>query len=309
MTRDWNIAADLSINSHISGLPESACVPGKGPFAEFESGLSAEAYLRLIKQKREEEKQKDKGGESQGGGEEGDDNKLPEDNGLDSHQDWGETDTTTSEIAKERVKEHIKEAAKEAQQGNGWGSVSASVKREIIEKLSTKVDWKKVLRYFVKTSRRASKRSTVKRLNKRYAYIHSGKKVTRQARIAISIDQSGSVSDSMLAAFFGELNKLAKLASFTVVPFDTEVFEDKVYDWKKGENKKWERVLSGGTCFDAPTAYVNKHGFDGHIVLTDMMAPKPKASKCQRMWMTTAYYARHPWFKTNERVLAIEGTD
>jgi len=309
MTRDWNIAADLSINSHISGLPESACVPGKGPFAEFESGLSAEAYLRLIKQKREEEKQKDKGGESQGGGEEGDDNKLPEDNGLDSHQEWGETDTTTSEIAKERVKEHIKEAAKEAQQGSGWGSVSASVKREIIEKLSTKVDWKKVLRYFVKTSRRASKRSTVKRLNKRYAYIHSGKKVTRQARIAISIDQSGSVSDSMLAAFFGELNKLAKLASFTVVPFDTEVFEDKVYDWKKGENKKWERVLSGGTCFDAPTAYVNKHGFDGHIVLTDMMAPKPKASKCQRMWMTTAYYARHPWFKTNERVLAIEGTD
>jgi len=318
MTRDWNIAADLAINSHINGLPESACIPGQGPFADFAPELSAEAYLRLIQQKRKEEKQQAKDGDKsdkndgsdgnngQGDDEENTNNKLPENNGLDSHQDWGKSDNTTNEIAKERVKEHIKEAAQEAQKGRGWGTISASVRREIMERLITKVDWKKVLRYFVKTSRRASTRSTVKRINKRYAYIHSGKKVTRQARIAISIDQSGSVDDGMLAAFFNELNKLSKLASFTVIPFDTIVCEEKVYEWKKGENRKWERVLCGGTCFNAPTDYVNKHGFDGHILLTDMMAPKPKASKCQRMWMTTENYARHPYFKTNERVLAID---
>ena len=146
----------------------------------------------------------------------------------------------------------------------------------------------------------------MKRVNKRYRYIHPGKKVTRQARIAISIDQSGSVDDNMLAAFFAELNKLAKLASFTVIPFDSDVCEEKVYEWKKGQSRKWERVLCGGTDFDAPTAYVNQHGFDGHILLTDLMAPKPKASKCQRMWLTTKYYARRPYFKTNERVIAID---
>ena len=109
----------------------------------------------------------------------------------------------------------------------------------------------------------------------------------------------------MLAAFFAELNKLAELAEFTVVPFDTRVAEDKVSTWKKGENKKWERVLCGGTCFNSPTKYVNERNFDGHIVLTDMMAPKPIRSNCQRMWMTTDYYASRPYFQTNERVIAI----
>ena len=173
-------------------------------------------------------------------------------------------------------------------------------------RLATFVDWRSVLRYFVKTSQRAAKRSTVRKINKRFPYVHPGKKVKRQARIAISIDQSGSVSDGMLEAFFSELNKLAKHATFTVVPFDTRVEEALVYEWKKGENHKTERVMCGGTDFDAPTAYVNKNNFDGHIVLTDMMAPKPKASNCQRMWMTTRACAAHPYFKTNERVIAVD---
>ena len=122
----------------------------------------------------------------------------------------------------------------------------------------------------------------------------------------MSIDQSGSVSDSMLAAFYGELNKLADIATFTVVPFDTHVAEDKVFEWKKGQTHPQKRYMYGGTCFNAPTKYVNARKFDGHILLTDMEAPKPKASKCQRMWMTTKYYAERPYFKTNERILAID---
>ena len=201
----------------------------------------------------------------------------------------------------------MKEAANEASQSaKGWGTMSAAVKEEIIKRLETKVDWKKVLRYFIKTSQRAARRSSVKRINKRYAYIHPGKKTLRQAKIAIAIDQSGSVSDQMLENFFAELNKLAKLAEFTVIPFDTEVPEDKVYVWKKGQNKKTERVSCGGTCFDAPTDYVNKHSFDGVIILTDMEAPKPKRCKAQRMWMTDQRGASRPYFKTNERVIAID---
>jgi predicted metal-dependent peptidase len=168
------------------------------------------------------------------------------------------------------------------------------------------VNWKKVLRYFVKTSQRANKRSTVRRLNKRYPYIHPGRKVTRQARIAVSIDQSGSVCDGMLAAFFSELNKLAEIATFTVIPFDSKIDEDLIYEWKKGENRKRERVMYGGTDFNPPTDYVNKKGFDGHIVLTDLCAPKPKRSTCQRMWMTTKEYAERPYFTTHERVIAID---
>ena len=212
----------------------------------------------------------------------------------------------TKEIAKERLKEAVKKAAEEASATNSWGSVSSSVRKDILDRLTPKVDWRKVLRYFVRTSQRAEKRSTVRRLNKRFPYIHPGTKVRRQARIAVSVDQSGSVDNQMLAAFFSELNKLADIATFTVVPFDTTVDESQVYVWKKGENKKWERVLSGGTCFNAPTTYVNRGGFDGHIILTDMCAPKPIASKCQRMWMTTKAYAERPYFSTRERIIAID---
>ena len=162
------------------------------------------------------------------------------------------------------------------------------------------------IRDSIKTSQRASRRSSVKRINKRYAYIHPGKKVQRQAKIAIAIDQSGSVSDDMLSAFFAELNSLAKLAEFTVVPFDTNVDESKVYIWKKGKQQKAERVLCGGTDFDAPTKYVNDNSFDGVIILTDMEAPKPKACKAQRMWMTDARGASRPYFKTSEKVIAID---
>jgi predicted metal-dependent peptidase len=110
----------------------------------------------------------------------------------------------------------------------------------------------------------------------------------------------------MLSKFFAELNKLSEVASFTVIPFDTRVDEDKVYVWKKGQSRNVERVLSGGTCFDAPTDYVNKGNFDGHIVLTDMCAPKPKPSNCQRLWMTTKEFASAGYFETNERVVEVD---
>ena len=113
-----------------------------------------------------------------------------------------------------------------------------------------------------------------------------GKRVNHRAHIAFSIDQSGSVSDELLAVVFEWLSGFAKFASFTVIPFDHRVFEKKVYEWKKGEKRRSERVLCGGTDFDAPTDYVNKGRFDGHIIVTDMMASKPKRSNCQRMWIT-----------------------
>ena len=130
------------------------------------------------------------------------------------------------QIAEERVKDFIREAAEEANKtSRGWGSVPANCKKEIMDSISHKFDWKSVLRYFVKQSQKANKRSTVRKINKRYPYVHPGKKATRRAKVAIAIDQSGSVSESMLAAFFAELNSLAKLAEFTVIPFDTRVDE------------------------------------------------------------------------------------
>ena len=309
INKTWNIAMDLAINTHIPDeLPPLACIPGRDTFADLPEGLSAEAYYKLI---LEEKEGGGGGGSGEGSGDsdsEGSGGGMSDAEPLDDHSGWGEASAgeegTNQQIAQERLKDMVKKAAEEAN-NRGWGSVSAGMKKTIMESITSKVDWRKVLRSFVKASQKANRRSTVKRINRRFPYIHAGKRSERVARIAISIDQSGSVSNSMLAAFFSELEALAKYAEFVVVPFDTVVNEDLVFTWKKGQKKPWERVMYGGTCFNAPTEYVNSQKLDGHIVLTDMCAPKPIPSNCQRMWMTDSYGATQPFFKTHEKVLEI----
>ncbi len=308
MSKMWNIATDLAINSHLMDcLPKGGLFPTRGQFESYPQGMSAEWYYSKLNQDQEngegafdpENQQGDGDGDGQGNG------GMPD--SLDDHSGWHEADQDTRQMAQERMRQAVEDAVKEVQsKGNGWGNVSSGMRERIIDMITPKVDWRKVLRYFIKTSQRANKRSTVRRVNPRYPYIHAGKKVNRTAKIAISIDQSGSVSDDMLSAFFSELNGLAQHCEFTVIPFDTQVDKTKVYVWKKGQRKQVERVLCGGTCFNAPTEFVNKDGgFDGHIVLTDMEAPKPVASKCQRIWFTTENCAKNPYFQTNEKVIGI----
>ena len=294
LTKQDNMCMDLAINSHLIGeLPDGACIPGVKPFEWAEPGKSYEWYKANWQPLDNED------GEGEGG------QGNPSDS-FDDHSGWDEVDNTENEIAKERLKEAIKKAAEEASQAGSWGSVPASCRKDILDRLKVHINWEKALRYFVKTSQRAEKRSTVRRINKRFPYIHPGKKIKRHAKFAVSIDQSGSVDDEMLVKFFSALDKLAKLATFTVVPFDTEVCEEHVFEWKKGKRYKAERVRYGGTCFDAPTKWVNEREFDGHIVLTDMMAPKPVASKCKRLWVTTPQYAERPYFETKEIVLVVD---
>ena len=296
MSKLWNVATDLAINSYIATeLPDVALVPGKGKFQDLPTHQSAEWYYEALKDMDDE----DENGDGEGGGEGGDDS-------FDDHSGWQEASQQAKEMAKQRMAETIKEAAEEAAKNRSWGSVGHGTQKDILSRVNKVVDWKKVLRYFVKASQKANKSSSIKRINRRYQYVHPGRKSARTAQIAISIDQSGSVSDDMLEAFFGELSKLAEFAEFTVVPFDTDVAEEQVYVWKKGEKRKHERVRYGGTCFDAPTKWVNDRNFDGHIILTDMCAPAPIPSKCQRMWMTTPEYAARPYFSTNERVIVVK---
>ena len=310
MSKKWNYATDLAINGlpdMINALPKGCLIPGeKGSmFESFPVGLSADQYYAMLPDGEGEGSEGQKG---EGKGSEGQDG---EGDSQGSHDGWGENDSNLSDavkdIAKERLKNNIREAAKDATK-KGWGSVGSDMRQEIMDRLSTSVDWRKTLRYFIKTSTRSSKVSSIKRINRRYPRVHAGRKVKRTARIAVAIDQSGSVSDSMLAAFFNELDGLAQLAEFTVVPFDTEVDESLVYVWKKGQRRKWERVKCGGTDFNPPTEYVNKNQFDGMIVLTDMEAEKPIACKGQRMWMTTKYHMERPYFKpaSTERIIAID---
>jgi predicted metal-dependent peptidase len=304
----WNIAADLSINCLIgaANLPENCCIPGGKSFEDFPSMESAEFYFRKILDKVENDPNGGDGDGVDGSGQ------------FDEHGNWaeGSGDGMEAETANERVKEYLKEAAEKAD-SKGWGTMTNKTREEIKKFLESYVDWRKVLRMFIGRAQRADKSNTRRKIDKRthsYAQgigvvsVNPGRKVNKIANIAISIDQSGSVDDDLLGAFYAELNGLSKMATFTVIPFDDAVFEQKVYVWKKGDKRKRERVLCGGTNFDAPTKYVNERNFDGHIILTDMCAPKPVPSKKQRMWMTSARHAKSPYHdpRPNEMMIVIE---
>jgi predicted metal-dependent peptidase len=325
MSMMWNYATDLAINSHIADeLPDMALVPGKAgtPFAAYPKYKSADWYFDYLKQDPQMKQQPEQGDGQAGEGDEQDGEGQGQQSGqgkqgqessgmpqtLDDHSQWGNVSKDMQDQVKERMKRAIEKAHQEVtQQGSGYGSVPADVKKHIESIVYGTVDWRKVLENFIKRSKRADKFSTVRRRNRKYDHM-AGKRVRRQASIAISIDQSGSVHDAMLQSFFAELQRLASLASFTVIPFDSVVREDKIFEWKKGENRAWERVSCGGTDFNPPTKYVNAHKFDAHIILTDMYAPKPIASKCQRLWMAPADCYRRPYFKVDakDRVITID---
>lgn len=129
----------------------------------------------------------------------------------------------------------------------------------------------------------------MKRINRKYPYIHSGRKRGRSAKLLIAIDMSGSVSDRCLELFFGELENLAKQTTFIVAPFDTEVSESDMFEWKKGRRIQAERTRCGGTDFEAPTRYMNEHhaDYDGLLILTDGYAPQPSSCKKRRGWIIT----------------------
>ncbi len=312
-----NCAMDLAINS-LNNMrptaPEWVLMPGRlsHKFLEGMYEMSSDWYAKQLKADQENNPE-NKGDSPQGQFDDHEDFE-PSDGGGDG--DEGES--AEKMIAEKRLADAVAKAAQECDYGDGdggqpkgWGSVSSKM-RSSIKKFGnsrkSKLDPKKVLASFIKASIAAEHKTSVTKRNRRLPGKKFGRRTMHRASIAISIDQSGSVSDELLGKVFDWLGELAKFSSFTVIPFDHEVFEEKIYVWKKGEKRARERVLHGGTCFNAPTKFVNKGKFDGHIIITDMMAPAPVRSKCQRMWITDKYGANRSYGghkPKSERVLVL----
>ena len=94
MTKMWNIATDLAINSHLPNIPKMACIPTVGPFAKYPKGLSAEQYFEMLKEDEQFNNPPPQDGDGEGEG-------SPD--SFDDHSGWsensGDIDNTTNEIA------------------------------------------------------------------------------------------------------------------------------------------------------------------------------------------------------------------
>ena len=301
----WNWATDLAINSQLTTneLPKGGLVPGKKLMRltakdksqmtddqiskyeglsklieSFDQGQTSEWYFNRLKE--------DPGMQAMA---EGDQQLIVScGEGMDDHSGWDELSEEARELVGQKLKEIIKDAACEANE-KGWGSVSHELQKEIRSLISTKINWKSLLKRFCGFSRRQERTSSVHKLNRKYPMIHPGHKKNYRSTIAVYVDESGSVYDEDLELVYGELNSLARNTDFWLYKFDTQVNEREGFLWKEGKTKVMNRSQCGGTCFKAPSKHANdnKSKFDGYIIITDGYAPKPQSSKLKRCWIVT----------------------
>jgi predicted metal-dependent peptidase len=182
----------------------------------------------------------------------------------------------------------LERATKQADATGSWGNIPQDMRTAIRSYVNKSVDWKSVLRQFIGYLNRGSKRTSMKKINKRFPYVHPGTQRSTVARLLIAIDESGSVDNGMLDLFYATLTDLASHVEIDILPFDCTVNEPEFFTWKRGTRPHLERTRGGGTNFDAPTQFVNdprnRGRWDALLIVTDGEAPAPGPCNIRRAW-------------------------
>lgn len=320
-----NVAKDLAINSLITqrfktprdlmpgqtarALPRIALIPGHRPWVDpkhlatmtpehkkalehfsdliekFPAGKSSDWYFnRLIE---DQKKNPDKWPKNEKG------DVVVVLGPMDDHNRWddeSEISPEELEYVEGRIKAVIEKAVRHADShADGWGNIPAELREEIRRSVSTIINWRAVLRQFIGSIVRGNRTTSIKRINRRYPYVHPGVKRGYTAKLIIAIDESASVGDEMLNMFFSELDSLTRKVDITLLHFDCHCTVKDLYEWRKGTRPKLNRVRGGGTDFSAPTKFVNdpknRGRWDGMLIMTDGQAPQPVPSRLKRGWV------------------------
>ena len=208
--------------------------------------------------------------------------------GDDDHDGWGDMTDEQADQLKGEIQEALRKAVERCDGSNSWGSVGASMQSKLRDMVSREIPWQAVLKRFCGMSRRADRASSIRRIHRKYAGIHPGAYRDYKANIAVYLDQSGSVSDSDLALFAGELDGLAKRVTFTLFNFDTEVDTKSERELRKGKRVDLNRTRCGGTDFSCVTKHLHSPAgkkFDGALILTDGYAPDPGICRTKLGWV------------------------
>lgn len=291
-----NIAADLAINCGIPAkeLPDWVFVPGKlhinpdgSPddsataklIAKLPPDQSQEWYFSKLMDNPEVKEELTRGGD------------IVID--FDSHEGWDELSPEEKELVKGKLGELLKNAIAKADRSNGWGSISASMREKLRELVSNEVDWRAVLRHFVRASRRGTSTSTwsnlhMSNLHPDFGPASPGKKRGYVSNINVYFDQSGSMATEWVELLFAELKNFSARSDFDCYVFDTDVnLESKMkYKGRRVPQMHGVRVNCGGTDFNAPTKHANQQkDLDGYLILTDGGAEKPQRSRLKRCYI------------------------
>lgn len=257
---------DIDPNETLIAMPRYKDGPHKGErmglVDERFRGMNAKQVFDILKQEK-----KENGGDGDGDG------------GFDVH-DWadakGMTDADKKELLKE-IDQAIRQGIMAQQKIAGTGA--GGLDRELEGLLEPKVDWREMLREFVKATCNAKDASSWRRPNRRFlstgTYMPSmiGEKV---GHLVVAIDTSGSIGGSELAEFLSEVKGIAEEVNPEVVDllyWDCEVAGHEVYEGGAVSNivSSTKPKGGGGTSPSCVSAYLKEKNIKPEciVVLTD----------------------------------------
>jgi predicted metal-dependent peptidase len=228
-------------------------------------GMNAKQVFDILRE--EQEKKSEDGGGGEGG------------EGFDEH-DWEGAGDMTAEEQKDLARE-IDQAIRQGViahnkiAGNGAGGLS----RELQDLLNPKVNWREVLRDFVKATCHAKDASSWRRVNRRFlstgVYMPTliGEKV---GHLVIAIDTSGSIGGAELAEFLSEVKGIAEEVNPEVVDllyWDSEVAGHETYSSSTASDipNSTKPRGGGGTRPSCVSAYLKEKNIQPEcvVILTD----------------------------------------
>jgi len=132
------------------------------------------------------------------------------DGGLDTH-DWDGAMDGMNEDEKKELERDIQQALRQG--GIYAGRVGGTMPREIGDLLKAKVNWREVLRRFVRTSLKDRDSVSWRRAHRNFLWqdvILPSILGKRMKHLVIAMDTSGSIQGELLTAFLSEMNQIVK---------------------------------------------------------------------------------------------------
>lgn len=263
-------------------------------------GMNAKQVFDILKQEQKGGGGKGKG---KGGGKPSDGH--GQGGGIDQH-DW-EGAGELSEKEQRTLEKEIDQALRQGQiaANKAAGKEAGGAMRELAELLEPKIDWREVLREFVKAVCRSKDNSSWRRVNRRYlsmdVYMPSliGERI---GDIVIGADMSGSIGGDEVAKFLTEIRAIADNVmpeKLHLLYWDTAVAGHEEYtdSNRDGLVQSTRPKGGGGTDVSCVFDYIDEKKLDPQvcIILTDGYTPYPaNPPSYPVLWvMTTDQQA--PW--------------
>ena len=181
-----------------------------------------------------------------------------------------------SEEERQKLRDEIKEAILSAAQASGAGSLPVGVKRIIEAMTEPKMNWRELLRMQLESTIKSD--FTWMRTSRKgwdMDAVMPGMKNDEMIDICVMLDASGSIDETMLKDFLGEVQGIMdQFGQFRIhiATFDTAVYNAQTYDSENMETMlDYEVSGGGGTSFECIFEYLKNEQIEPKrlIVFTD----------------------------------------